>query len=112
MRELVFGLDKGRKAHTIVNQITLRLTKAVILRNLLTMPRPKPTEEDKEKRIIRAKEWIDFRFNNLFTQRKLAETLGVSRRTVQMVEAGLVTPHPRTIRLFEALVSRYTGKVA
>jgi DNA-binding XRE family transcriptional regulator len=77
------------------------------------VPRPKPTSEDIERRKIRAKEWVDFRFNYLFTQKQMADVLGVSRRTIQMIEAGLVTPHPKTIRLFEALVIRYKGgKVA
>lgn len=87
------------------------------------MPRPKPTEADKEQRKIRARQWVDFRFNNLFTQKKLAEALkaidiekpgqkrlGVSRRTVQQVEAGLITPHPHTLKLFEKLVASYQPK--
>ena len=77
------------------------------------MPRPKTTQEDIEKRRITAKQWVDFRFSYLFTQKQMAEVLGISRRTVQMIEAGQVTPHPKTIRLFEALVVRYKGgKVA
>ena len=71
------------------------------------MARRKPTPEDLTKRIIRANEWIDFRKDNLFTQIRLAEVLGLSRRTVQMIEAGKITPHPNTLRLFEALQSKY-----
>lgn len=70
------------------------------------MPRRKPTPEDIEQRRIRAKQWVDFRFKYLFTQAKLADILDISRRTIQMIEGGLVTPHPRTLCLFDALVAR------
>jgi len=77
------------------------------------MARPKPTEEDKERRARRRTEWVEFRKEYLFTQKRLAEILGISRRTVQQIEAGLVTPLPQTLRNFLALKARYgSGKAA
>lgn len=71
------------------------------------MARPKTTPEDIEKRKKIAKEWADFRYGHLFTQKKLAEILGISRRTVQMIEAGQVTPHGNTAKQFTDLVDRH-----
>jgi DNA-binding XRE family transcriptional regulator len=40
----------------------------------------------------------------LFTQKRLAEVLGISRRTVQMIEGERVErPHPDTLRAFLTL---------
>jgi DNA-binding XRE family transcriptional regulator len=56
----------------------------------------------------RAEAWKQFRRDHLFTQRKLAEALGnISRRTIQQVEAGNITPHSSTLRLFAAFTRRY-----
>lgn len=74
------------------------------------MPRRKPTELDLEERKIRAVEWQNFRKRYLFTQQKLAEILDLSRRTVQMIEAGLITPHPGTLRSFETLRAKHEGE--
>jgi ribosome-binding protein aMBF1 (putative translation factor) len=71
------------------------------------MSRPKPTEEDFEERKTRAREVKIFMHENCFTEVKLADTLGVSRRTVQMIRAGLVTPAPSTLRKLEALLKQY-----
>lgn len=71
------------------------------------MARRKPTPEDLTRRVSRSEEWYSFRKDNLFTQLRLAEVLGLSRRTVQMIEAGKITPHPNTLRLFEALQAKY-----
>lgn len=77
------------------------------------MARPKPTEEDLERRTRRQAEWVEFRKEYLFTQKRLAEILGISRRTVQQVEAGLVTPLPDTLRSFLTLKAKYSsGKAA
>lgn len=73
------------------------------------MPKPKPTEEELELREKRRMEWRSFRLRFLFTQAKLAEILGVSRRTVQSVEAGRVTPATSTLRMFLALKARHEG---
>jgi len=39
--------------------------------------------------------------------RKLAEVLGISRRSVQLVEASRVSPFPGTLRKFLALKAKY-----
>ena len=71
------------------------------------MPRPKPSEEDLQEREVRKLEWQQFRKENLFTQVKLAEVLGISRRSVQLVEASRVSPFPGTLRKFLALKAKY-----
>jgi transcriptional regulator with XRE-family HTH domain len=71
------------------------------------MPRLKPSEEDLQERESRKQEWRRFRKENLLTQIRLAEVLGISRRTVQLIEAGRVTPFPGTLRKFLALKAKY-----
>ena len=73
------------------------------------MPRSKPDKEDLQIRRKRQAEWREFRRNFLFTQKKLGEVLGISRRTVQQVEAGLVTPLAETLRRFIILRRRHEG---
>jgi DNA-binding XRE family transcriptional regulator len=61
----------------------------------------------------RAQEWLKFRRYNLLTQQRLAEVLGVGRRTIQMIEGNKVLyPHPDTIRKFLALKAKYKRKKA
>ena len=72
-----------------------------------SMPRPKPSEEDLKEREQRRHEWVEFRKKNLFTQVRLAEVLELSRRTVQQIEAGKVSPWPETLRKFQALKAKY-----
>jgi len=76
------------------------------------MPRPKLTEEDLKDRDARQQEWRKFRKDHLFTQVKLAEVLGLSRRTVQLIEAGKVIPFPDTLRKFLALKAKYSNEEA
>lgn len=71
------------------------------------MPRKKPDEDDIKARERLAEEMISFRKNNLFTQKKLAEVLDLSRRTIQMIETGSISPHPGTLRAWKALVAKY-----
>ena len=71
------------------------------------MPRPKPTEEDLNERQVRRQEWVKFRKEHLFTQVKLAEVMGINRRTVQFIEAGQLTPLPGTMRKFNSLKAKY-----
>jgi DNA-binding XRE family transcriptional regulator len=71
------------------------------------MPKPTATQEKVEDRIFRQQEWRAFRRNFPLTQSELAEELGISRRTVQAVEAGEVTPHPRTLRRFSAVKASF-----
>jgi DNA-binding XRE family transcriptional regulator len=65
----------------------------------------KPSElpvsaEEREERKSRARDWKTFRKTFLFTQKFLADTVGISRRTIQEIEAGNITPHPATLRTF------------
>lgn len=71
------------------------------------MARRKPDNDDLKAREVLASEMVDFRKNNIFTQKRLAEILVLSRRTIQMIEAGLITPHPSTITAFRELVAKY-----
>jgi DNA-binding XRE family transcriptional regulator len=66
-------------------------------------PRPKaePTGAvDLRQRKKRANDWKLFRRNNFFTQKQLAEVIGVSRRTIQQVEGAHITPRDLTLRRF------------
>lgn len=60
-----------------------------------------------KEREARAQKLKDFMKNNLFSEVKFAETTGISRRTVQMVKAGKITPHSDTLRKFNTIFSRY-----
>jgi len=77
------------------------------------MTRAKPSSDELlssdelKRREKLAMEWKLFRRNNLFTQKKLAEVMGVSRRTIQQIEGARVTPHPDTVREFLKLKSKY-----
>lgn len=71
------------------------------------MPRRKPNEDDLKSREVLAKQMKDFRRDNLFNQKKLAEILELSRRTIQMIESGSITPHPSTLLAFKNLAAKY-----
>ncbi len=71
------------------------------------MPRRKPDDDDLKAREELAAEVKTFRKNNLFNQKKLAEILGLSRRTIQMIEAGLITPHPATLDAIRKLFHKH-----
>jgi len=60
-------------------------------------------QERKQERDRLAKECLDFRKKYLFSQVKLAEALGISRRTIQMIEGGLTLPHMSTRSKFRDL---------
>lgn len=62
--------------------------------------------ESKE-RARQARLWREFRKKYLFTQVRLADTLGISRRTVQQIEACDITPHPGTLRKFNFLKRKH-----
>lgn len=59
-----------------------------------------PVKENLKLRRERAQEWKLFRRTNRFTQRRLAEVVGVCRRTIQLIEGGHITPHTLTLRRF------------
>jgi DNA-binding XRE family transcriptional regulator len=64
-------------------------------------------KEDAKERKKRANEWRMFRRNNLFTQKRLAEIVGVSRRTIQQIENMHITPRPQTLRRFIDLKKKH-----
>lgn len=76
------------------------------------MPRPKISKEDLDKRKTLAEEIQDFLTTHKFTEVRLAEALGISRRSAQMMKAGKVNPNAETLRRWELLRSKYkrTGK--
>jgi DNA-binding XRE family transcriptional regulator len=71
------------------------------------MPRPKPTDEDLEQRKFRADALRRFCKEHLFTEVKLAEVLGVSRRTLQEIKAGRSTPTLTNQKKIETLFERH-----
>lgn len=71
------------------------------------MPRPKLTTEDLKERDKLAQEVKEFLSTFRFTEIKLAQTLGISRRSVQMIKAGRVNPNPATVKKLETLRERY-----
>lgn len=74
------------------------------------MPKPSPTEDDLKTRRELAVQMVEFMRDNKFTEVKLADLLGVSRRTVQSMKAAQVTAHPVTIRRLEIIFQKYSGK--
>jgi len=71
------------------------------------MPKVTLTEEVLEERKKRAQELKDFMVNNKFTERRLGEIVGVSRRSIQMIKAARITPHLDTLRRLETLYLKY-----
>lgn len=82
------------------------------------MPRPKPTAENLKERKKRATEFKVFRRDNKLTQRALADLMadgedgGGCRRTIQMIEAGKITPHKSTLTRFAIIKSRIEAENA
>lgn len=77
------------------------------------MPRPKPTAEDLKERKTRSREWKTFRREYKITQRALADLMADPgdegagcRRTIQMVEAGKISPHKSTLTRFSIVKNR------
>lgn len=77
------------------------------------MPRPKPTAEDLKERKNRSREWKSFRREFKITQRALADLMADPgeegagcRRTIQMVEAGKISPHKATLVRFQIVRNR------
>ena len=68
------------------------------------------TEDEKKDAIERAVLWQQFRTDNKLSQRFLAELIGISRRTIQQIEAALVIPHRGTIKAFEELQKKYEAE--
>lgn len=71
------------------------------------MARQKPSVTDLQEREERAERLRVFLKTNLFSEIKLAETTGISRRTLQMIKAAKITPHPDTLRKLTTIFHRY-----
>lgn len=74
------------------------------------MARPKrdPSADKDKKRY--GKEWKAFRKKNKISQSLLSEIIGVSRRTIQSIEACQIIPQKRTLDAFEALRAKYEAE--
>jgi transcriptional regulator with XRE-family HTH domain len=71
------------------------------------MARPKPTDAEMQERQERAKKLKKFMKDRLFSEQRLAEVAGISRRTIQMIKSGSVTPHPDTLRKLKTIMQRH-----
>lgn len=83
------------------------------------MPRTKPTAEDLKERKARSREFKVFRREYKITQRALADMMadpgeegGGCRRTIQMIEAGKITPHKATLTRFAIIKNRIEAENA
>lgn len=68
---------------------------------------PTYLSDEQQQRRKRAQNWKLFRKNNFLSQRKLAEIVGISRRTVQLVEGEYITPKPQTLHRFATFKRKY-----
>lgn len=67
---------------------------------------PTPDKAEMRERQKHARRWLELRKSYLFTQEALAAALGVSRRTVQYVEAGRAVPWLSTQAKFRDLARK------
>lgn len=75
------------------------------------MARPKRDQIEVEPEIKRlAIEFSEFRNKNNLSQKLLAEIIGVSRRTIQSVEAAKILPQKGTLKKFEDLRAKYAAE--
>lgn len=69
-----------------------------------------PKSAPESQRVEVAKEWIAFRHDHMMTQQELANALGISRRSVNYIEAAQKYPGPLTQGMMRALVARVGKK--
>ncbi len=74
------------------------------------MSKPPVTTDDLKARAHRRDEWRDFRRDFLFTQARLADALGIDRRTVQKIEAAETTPLPIILEKFADLKAAHSQR--
>jgi DNA-binding XRE family transcriptional regulator len=75
------------------------------------MPRPKRDNSAVEPEMKRrAIEFSTFRQDNNLSQKLLAEVIGISRRTVQSIEAASILPQKATLKKFEELRVKYEAE--
>lgn len=65
------------------------------------------SKEELNRRKARAKVWTEFRKENLLSQTALASILEMSRRMIQYIEAGVVTPNKEIQERFADLMRKY-----
>lgn len=76
------------------------------------MARPHLDDEDILERELLGKEVKAFMETHKFTELKMAETLGISRRSMQMLKAGRIKPHAETLKRWEIISSKYEKRAA
>ena len=75
------------------------------------MGRPKNDLKPTSEMLARAKEWAKFREANLLTQKTLSEVTGISRRTIQNIEAAKeCSPLQRILDAFATLQAKYAAE--
>ena len=57
-----------------------------------------------------AREWTNFRQKNKLSQKFLSEIIGVSRRTIQNIEAGTIIAQAATMQKFLDLRAKYESE--
>ena len=55
-------------------------------------------------------EFSDFRTQNNLSQKLFAEVIGISRRTVQSIEAARIIPQKKTLEAFNKLKEKYEAE--
>ena len=76
------------------------------------MARPKTTADGFREREALGIEVKAFMEAHKFTELKMAETLGISRRSMQMLKAGRIKPHAETLKRWEIISSKYEKRAA
>lgn len=76
------------------------------------MARPKTTADGFRERETLGAEVKAFMETYKFTELKMAETLGISRRSMQMLKAGRIKPHAETLKRWEVISSKYEKRAA
>jgi DNA-binding XRE family transcriptional regulator len=74
------------------------------------MPPRKPSDDALKEREKLAQELRIFMQNNKFTEKKFGEIVGISRRTVQMIKAGAISPHESTLEKMNTLFTKYRNE--
>ena len=64
----------------------------------------------KEEMLNNAKDFFNFRQKNKLSQKFLSEIIGVSRRTIQSIEAGSIIPQEATMQKFLDLRAKYESE--
>lgn len=74
------------------------------------MGRPRLTEDQVKAANERGARLAALMRDQKYTEVKLAEELGVSRRTIQMIKSGRATPHEKTLVRLEGMLQKFETK--